>query len=386
METIKKVIQVKEGLKLVTEMNRISLSVIASGSVDKVTVELDSENGEELENVCSIDYDDKKNELMIKEIAETERKQAPKSFLKIFTGKNTAVRSISKNASASASGLEGNLFLRSINGSLASENCTGEVSLESKNGRIGVGNACGLVDLVSKNGSIEINGGQGTLKVTTDNGSVRCGKCLHEKAAVNVKNGSIYYELPSIEKGSFTINSKNGAIRLIVPPELPYNVTAFNHNGRFNFGLPGNYETGKKNGSKYIKAFKGSGKVIVLTQNINGSISLISNKGRIMNKETEKKSSGLEFVNTTQVGSDEWKDGLKNSIKGKVMKNLMQAGIINGSGEKTNNRDDKKQQQEKRKASAGQISPEMKVLRMLEEGIISKDDAEKLINVMKGGE
>ncbi len=384
MTTLKKEIQVQEGLSLDTELNRVRLAVTGSNQPGQVTIELDSEDDKELDKILNIDYDRKENKLTLRELEDPDTAKTSKFFLKVFTGKFTDVRSISKNAAASISDIEGNIILKSINGSIVSENCQGDISLESKNGRINVRKTGGSVVLVTKNGSIEVVDGHGTQKIATGNGSVKCTRCLHEKSVVNVKNGCIYYEVPKIEKGSFTINSKNGAIRMIVPPELPYNVSAYNLNGRFNFGLPGDYETGKEDGSKYIKAFKGSGKVVILIHNKNGSISFVSNKGEIMKNKKKNKmfSFDMKFDPT---GSQEWTKTLKSNIKDTVMNNLKQAGIMDDPDEKACQHEDNDKKKEQKMASTDNTSPKMRVLQMLEEGIISKDDAEKLINAIKRG-
>lgn len=384
MKTYNETVQVNDGLKADIEVNHFRVEVTGSEKCGKAEIEISTAEYENPEELFKVEYRKEDNILTIKELEQQDKIQKGKAMLKLTVPFESDISIKSDNSPIILTDLKGELNAKSRNGSVKITQCLGKASAETRNGALILKKNEGTVNLKTMNGSIEISEGRGSLQAETGNGSVRCNNTLFDRVEVTVKNGSIYYELPTIEKGMFNLTSKNGPVRVFVPTELPFNITAKNENGRFNFALSDNYETGREGNRKIIKSVRGSGKVAVEVQNVNGSISIFSDKS------TRQQTFSIPFdpeqfpwMNEGDMQTDKLGKDFKRSIRKMVIKNLKKAGILNE--EDTNQ--DKPETDEKETVSQEETTDfgnlEGKVLQMLEQGIISADEAEMLIDAMK---
>ncbi|MCK4654036.1 MAG: DUF4097 family beta strand repeat protein, partial [Candidatus Cloacimonetes bacterium] len=172
--------------------------------------------------------------------------------------------------------VNGDLVCKTENGAMNILDCKSNVKLETENGSMKMKNCEGNLNLKSENGAYKLIGCKGNLELKNENGAIRILDSELAKATIINRNGSIYYEFTSIEKGQFKFENENGKIHLIIPEEVPYKIEAINEMGRFHVGLEGNYDRRKEGNEQIIEMVKGSGKVEISVKNKHGSISFMN--------------------------------------------------------------------------------------------------------------
>ncbi len=386
-------ISVNKGLRLDIQIEAFALEVNSSELKDVVTIDIQVGNDDVLEKFFDINYHKEKNILYLKEKTQGDNKQKREALLKLTVPIETSITAFTENRTIVINGLIGEHKVMSKNGRIDLSNCNGQVFIESKNGSLVITKTSGIVNLESKNGHIDVNHGEGTLLIKAVNGSVRCSKVNYDKSEAFSKNGSIYYEVPMKKKGSYSFYNKNGSIRIFIPSELPYNISAKNENGRYNFSLASNYEVYEEGHKKYLKSVKGIGKVLIHPENINGSISLFSErKQQILTNRGQK-------INISRVNKEELSDHISRRGEDNIS---MNSGDMH-KDRKTNSYDNHFSEllAKKRKTpeddgltdvsvNEGAVIINkyqnkeliMEILQMLEQGNITIDEADRLVSAI----
>ncbi len=186
---------------------------------------------------------------------------------------------VTENGAIKLRNVQGRLDCQSENGPLILESCDGDFLLSSENGSIKSQSCRGNFKIQTENGSIKLKKCAGNLTSETENGTVRILKSDFQKADLKSQNGGIMYEFPHIDKGQFSFSNLNGRIHLIIPEELDYTIKAMNKMGRFHVSLPGDYERQQSNDNHILELIKGAGNVKIDIQNEFGSINLVSHTG-----------------------------------------------------------------------------------------------------------
>ena len=270
MKTIKKVLEfiTKPDLKVSIKSDNIGISITKSDE-DKTKIDaefsfpnMSEDSPIEFDDIVEVNYSEKENLLSV--CINTQRIQHQiqgcsqiKSHFKLWIPENSNIETELKNGGLELSELNGTFNLELKNGGINIEKCSGDFTIIQKNGKTKISNCSGTLDITCKNGPVKIIGAD------------------FSNAKVELKNGSIYYAFMPLDEGKFSFANENGKINLIVPKEIPYNITAKNVIGRFHIGLKDEYEIEKENGKKTLKMTKGSGKVKIDIQNRNGSINIV---------------------------------------------------------------------------------------------------------------
>lgn len=395
---------------------------------------------EELNSIVQVSYDEEENEVTIN-CEEPAGLRHAKYNLKVMVPKVCEVRAStengpiylknlhgiqevhSENGPCKMAEIDGDIVIQVENGPISIMNCLSEVKLTSENGSIKMIEITGDAVVKSENGPVKISKGKGKIEVTTENGMIRMLDCDFEEAEVKTENGAIYYEFLPLEAGSFNFKSENGRITLVIPKEVPLDLTAKNQLGKVHMGLSGDYENRTEDEYKIFEMVKGSGKVDINVENEHGSIRLIPNKqefkefdisfvGDILEgalpsiskekmekvkKKLDKVKVKMENLNLPDMSKlpdiEKIVDKVESEMK-KVMGKLsdeeslkekaaqIKVEISDAVG-KVHKKMVEKELTPKEKSTVNERS-RIKILELLEKGIINAEEAEKLINAMEG--
>jgi len=314
---------------------------------------------------------------------------------------------ISENGPLKAENIEGNINIKTENSMIKISSVIGNITCETENSMIKISKTTGKIELSSENGMIKVSDSSGTLISESENGMVRVINSLFEKAVIRNENGTIHFETKNLEKGSIRLENENGKINLILPKEMNYDITAKNIFGSFQIGVDGSMEKTKEGDYRIIHIIKGSGHVKMELLNENGNIkvgnklennfadkieeavsSMLSNdnliekldigeklinavKESITDKNIEKAEEKIKAIIKEKQEKIEGKsEELSEKIKKQVNKVLGKAFEIISEKEKPDNDEIKKRSR-------------MKILEMLQDGKITPEQAEKLLNALE---
>ncbi|MCF7911289.1 MAG: hypothetical protein K9M99_02075 [Candidatus Cloacimonetes bacterium] len=168
----------------------------------------------------------------------------------------------------------GRLEIRNTNGGIKVLDHKGDLVLEQKNGGISVLDSNGKMSLVNNNGGVKLNHCQGELSLMHKNGGIKVMNAGFSKAEVQSVNSGIYYEFEEIASGEFKFINSHGKISLIIPKELEYNIRARTRRGKVMIGLDKSYEQ-SGDGEKEFTLLNGSGSVNIDVESQTGSILLM---------------------------------------------------------------------------------------------------------------
>ncbi len=393
-----------------------------------IKLEYESDSGSEiiLEDVIKTNYESDANLLTI-EIENVEHVKTLKADLRLLVPKLTETEGNLENGPIRISGLEGTQKISSENGLIKLQDCRGELHLQNENGSLKINDHVGDITASTENGAFVIKNCQGIFKITTENGVVKsynsAGKLdlIGENNVVKVldskfdqvdiksENGSIYYEFAEISAGSFKFSNINGRIQLIIPDKIPVSLEAVNGNGRINIGVKGEYERSSEHGKAKVIMMRGNGNVKIRAENEQGSINIsdtamktrktfkfsgisdmINNiMDSIPEQELEKADESIERVKmkiksidfkgieqkvqaamnkVDEAISSEFTSDKNREILAKVKIKVDKAlGGIQETFRKTEDQNEKEEQSR------------LKILKMVEEGKITVDEAEKLL-------
>ena len=452
MKTIKKVLEfvTKPDLKVSVKSDNIGVSITKSEDRKaKIDAEFNFSNFSEessikFEDFVKVNYSEKENLFSVCINTQNIQHQIQgffqmKSHFKLWIPENSNIETELKNGGVELSELNGTFNLELKNGGINIDKCSGNFVTIQKNGKTKISNCTGTLDISCKNGPVKIIGAD------------------FSNAKVELKNGSIYYAFMPLDEGKFSFANENGKINLIVPKEIPYNITAKNVIGRFHIGLKDEYEIEKENGKKTLKMTRGSGKVKIDIQNRNGSINIlekpdteytynysfnfpemekigetfktiftekngkdfehkISKAMKVVDKIKEKISEKIdseEIQSKIKDKTNKIKEKLKDITESQVMDEISETAveigkevenIFSGLGkdisdilhEDTNKKTDKRRKKifkkikiftKKSKANNHENGQsKLKILQMLNDGKVTVEEAEKLLDAIEGEE
>lgn len=193
-----------------------------------------------------------------------------------------------ENGSIKLERMNGELNCLTENGSVLLDTCNAAIRVETENGAVKAAECEGNLILKTENGALKLKRCAGSLEAETDNGMIRIIEAGFGKSMITSGNGSIFYEFLPLEKGQFAFKNANGRIQLAIPDNLDYEIKARNKLGSFRISLPGEYER-KQTGDRHIlELLKGSGNVKIDVQNEFGSINLLNQTGKSFDFDADK--------------------------------------------------------------------------------------------------
>ena len=279
------------------------------------------------------------------------------------------------------------------------------ITAETNNGIITYTNLKGRLEANTRNGKIEMEQLTGTIAATCANGSINC-KNLDSSINLSSANGRILVRESAIQ-GDSSIKSGNGRIFLQVNPPPTGSLSIFSGNGKVRLALPehGNYSiqiktkgrlfnnleecsTRTENESTIIQ--KGEGGFNFLIQNYRGGVALLKyqdfdSKIDEGPEDFFKDSPFGEFFNgmfkcfepSGQAHGAHGRKGFEDEVSD-FINNMVKFGSRFGKmGEEISREFTESTRTNK---SEGEIRI---VLEMLQEGRITAEEAEKLINAIK---
>jgi hypothetical protein len=119
---------------------------------------------------------------------------------------NTVLELVTSNGKVVATGLTGDVTMRSSNGELKVKGSRGDLSLTTSNGAIDVDGGRGQLDLRTSNGDIQVKTKDSVVKARSSNGKIRCeGALAAGDHHLQTSNGQIVLTLPA--SSSFTVDA-----------------------------------------------------------------------------------------------------------------------------------------------------------------------------------
>jgi SHOCT-like protein len=404
-----------------------------------------SENDLDFDQIVHAELDEEGNSLEI-ELSDPEDITNYKSKVRLYIPHVSSIKAELENAGLLVENLQGDqeaetengsihfdhvngsLKLTTENGAIKLHNCNGDVELESENGAIKMNSCEGNIKAQTENGVLKSTKGKGTLEFESENGMARVTGAAYSKAFITSENGGIFYEFDVIEAGQFNFQNQNGKLQLGIPDELPYKITASNQLGRFHIGLEGNYDQSSSDEGKTIEMIKGSGNVKIDLKNEHGSINLMkpgtrsqsikvdfSSVSKILDKAMEhlpkevdqkkireKMEKAKVKLQNIKIPDIKLPDMEKINLKvekalddvGRELKDLKVEFSIDDIKEKAEEKISDIMGNVKDKFGADELKQEeksrvdersrMKILELLQDGKITADEAERLIQAMEG--
>jgi|GEM_PF-7080834 len=433
MINIKKEFQVKEGLKLVVDSTNFDIRVHRgeSGRADVVyQFAIDAKHTDPVEELFSLNYDEADNTLKIQEKRLKGVLQISEAKMEIGIPGTSDILIKNENGMLSLKEIDGHIDIKNENGQLAIKDCKGILLVDNGNGSVKVKRFSGKLEAKTLNGSFKATGGSGALKVRSSNGRIKIQDTSYQELDLISSNSSIHCQIPSLNKGTFRLRNVNGKINLLIPKDLSFKLQAKNENGSFHIGLEDNYETEKIGHSRSISMVRGVGKVNIELENHNGSINILKDTQPIISfkfqhfPEVNNMSEAMEKIFSE---FDNFPDSkLKDKLRLKILKNMdkmnfdpekfvakMQKKFGNGFLSGFNDIPDREPDEddvpdendfpnedvipdekdfpvsgsgENREMNEENMEEELqqKVLKMVEAGTITTEEAEKLIQTIKG--
>jgi len=429
--------ETRSGLKVNFSSENIGITITGSEaeeSVLKMKLEYSSKSEKEFEisEFLKMEYDNSKNEMNL-EIDQPDEIHVIKVSLALQVPVNTQINAVTENGPVAIAGLTGKQVVKTENGPAKLGSITGDIDVTSENGPIVISKLTGDIIIKTENGPVKINGssgncqingenglikikeGSGELKIRNENGQVRIVKGMFSKVEASNENGVIYYDFQPIDEGNFSFTNQNGKISLILPDEVQCDLNLENEIGRINIGIEGNYDKRKENGKNFLHLLRESGRVKISASNENGSINVSSDGSvgksccdfsdftgmfdEIMHSvpegdvekvkiKLERAKEKLEKLDLNKLENKINKAAAKieaafssefdNDKNGNIMKKVKVK--ISDAMENLNSRN--KQEKDNAGNKSSNEQSKLMILKMLQEGKITSDEAEKLLKAI----
>ena len=422
------VFDVKDELTVKFISENLSIKIIGTDTNKAIFDIMVQVKNSEDENLFKIDYNPKKNLLEIDTTDFEKKHQIQKSNLQLSVPFKTNFIGKPENGKIDIKKIEGNIEISAENGevilekikgdaTLISENgmskiisLLGNIKINSENGMIKLEKTKGNINLKTENSMIKISDSSGKLFSKSENGMIKIINAAFEEVNIKNENGSIYYEANPIEKGKLNLENENGRIKLILSDELQYDLTAKNIDGSIHLGVEGSYEKLKDDKYQIMHIVKGNGNVKISLVNESGSIrisklfktnptekieqiiSSLTNDQEIKDKiekakklikeikETVLEKKIEEIEEKTKEFIDENKDEYiekGNELAEKIKTKIDE--ILNKTFEWSVKHEKSDEEQVKKRSR-------MKILQMLQDGKITSEQAEKLLNALENND
>lgn len=378
--------------------------------------------GDENEPLGHYSYDDTKNEFSFtfEEMELIERNKH--HYLEFNIPSGAQIQASAELAPIEMNGIEGHITLANENSSLIIIDSKLEGQIENENGSIEIRNSVINLDIQNENGPITLKSCEGKhLKVTCENGPIRLNEINFENIEVQSENGPVVCELVNVETSNISIKSENGPVKVIIPENIPFNLQAKTENAPIR-----TKQSSSTGGENSITMNNSDAKVFIYVETENGPISIIHDNQLIIKAlEKELKKTSEFIVNITKdIDVNELKNNINESVV--KIKTMIDTGFDKGKTEFSTHFDkvfpnlDKQNVDEFKKNIMGKkeeylkslktafsklknleipVPPNepnkkksvndehkeqsrLKILELLEKGVISAEEAEKLLRAI----
>lgn len=183
-----------------------------------------------------------------------------------------AVRVTGTYSDVTMDGVGGDVTVETNRGDVTVNGGSGFVSLTSVQGQISLTNAKGRIDVSSVNEGIRLSEINGDISAETTNGGIFMERIDSQNVDVYAVNGSLSYEGPIRDKGTYRLTTHNGTIHLVVPEKTNAAISVRTYNGGFRSTFPVKAED--QNTRRRFSLTFGNGSARVELESFNGSIAL----------------------------------------------------------------------------------------------------------------
>lgn len=285
--------------------------------------------GDENEPLGLYSYDESKNEFSFtfEEMELLERNKH--HYLEFSIPSSSVIEASAELAPIEINGIEGKVVLNNENSSLLIADSKLEGQIENENGLIEIKNSVINLEIQNENGPITIKSCEGNeLKVTCENGPIRLNEISFANIEVQSENGPVVCELINVETSNISIKSENGPVKVIIPENIPFNLQAKTENAPIR-----TKQSSSTGGENCITMNNSDAKVFINIETENGPISVIhDNQLNIKALEKELKKTSEFIVNITKdIDVNELKNNINESVV--KIKTMIDTGFDKGKTE-----------------------------------------------------
>lgn len=186
----------------------------------------------ELEQYVQVTIEDDTFKLKLLELPTSwQDSKRAKLIVTVPAGKKLKVKT--EDHPMSLRGISAEIDVETENAPLALSDCGGSFEIESENGPVSLQNLVGDMQIELENAPLSADNIRGDyLKLESENGPVKMRMAHYPQLQLKAENGSIYYETEYLENGDFELESENGILHLVFPPDLPFELSAESERGR----------------------------------------------------------------------------------------------------------------------------------------------------------
>lgn len=270
---------------------------------------------------------------------------------------------------------EQDILIEINNGSVGLHNLKGTLKAQLTHGHTKIKDITGTIRVNSANGAIEGENVNGNLELTTTNGKVSLKETRISGGAIKNSNGKMTLQLTPEGNGNLNIFSGNGEIELAVPGQGDYQLKV-QTKGALENHLEG-CSVIQDNEVTTIRMGDGFFNIMVI--NFNGGVRLMSldDLGKDWNKKNTWGFKDIKFPDAGKFFEDLFNRDYSRDIP-EIMKQIADFG------NKFSKIGDELAKKFNQFQNAGSRDDEIRiVLDMLQEGKITTEDAERLINAIK---
>jgi DUF4097 and DUF4098 domain-containing protein YvlB len=171
-------------------------------------------------------------------------------------------------------GVEGDVSVQSVQGDIYVNGGRGRISLHSVQGDIESHGASGRIDLNSSNGDVVIVDADGEITVQTLNGEIEMDGIRSSAVDATTVNGEVDYRGTIENNGSYSFNTHNGDITLVISPDVSATFTVSTFSGEFDTGFPITLTETSSDG-KRLEFTLGGGSARIALSSFGGTIQLV---------------------------------------------------------------------------------------------------------------
>jgi hypothetical protein len=279
----------------------------------QLELEDSSEYEEENEPVGQYHYDEGNNIFTYKIYSDDNLERSKKQSCEITVPVNSTIHASSEVSSIELSNIEAKVDLINENGPIyvIKSEIEGKISVE--NGPADLKQSKTDIEIVSENGPVTLKMCEGkTISIKSENGPVKMNDVCYQYIDVNTENGPVVCEILDILEGQVNIKTENGPIKVIIPENLPFNLTAKTENGPIR-----TKQSSSTGGTNSVVLTNSDSKVFFDLESENAPISILHDNQLIIKaieKELNKTSEYIRRV-ATEFNPEDFKEKMQETVR-----------------------------------------------------------------------
>jgi DUF4097 and DUF4098 domain-containing protein YvlB len=183
-----------------------------------------------------------------------------------------AVRVTGTYTDVTLEGVGGDVTVETTRGDIVVNGGSGLVSLKSVQGEISLRNAKGRIDISTVNEGMRLSDISGDVSAETTNGGIVMERIDSANVDVYAVNGSLVYDGPIRDRGTYRLTTHNGTVYLAIPEKANATLSVRTYNGGFRSSFP--VKTDDQSTRRRFSVTFGDGSARIEAESFNGSIAL----------------------------------------------------------------------------------------------------------------